>query len=178
MSEPQSSKPRKRIYVIIGLVSILGILSYKAIFSWPAEVQVRERQADFLTAIEEGDYGRLDDLISAGYNDQWEFDKEAILAAIGDIRSQFFGLQIKWSAAGENFESDAASMKGELGFDGTGTPVSNMILNRASRVEGPFTFHWIKEGILPWEWKLTRVEHADLEVPSRYTPGQLRKRTF
>ena len=62
---------------------------------------------------------------------------------------------------------------GNLKIDGTGNQITEMIIKETrTHLLDPFTFHWKKSGFLPWSWKLIRIEHSKLEVPSGYVPGK------
>ena len=50
--------------------------------------------------------------------------------------------------------------------------VEMIIKETRTHLLDPFTFHWKKSGFLPWSWKLIRIEHSKLEVPSGYVPGK------
>ena len=85
----------------------------------------------------------------------------------------FLSFQANWQNNSIRKTSETYQITGNLKIDGTGNQITEMIIKETrTHLLDPFTFHWKKSGFLPWSWKLIRIEHSKLEVPSGYVPGK------
>lgn len=138
-----------------------------------AEGQVRHRSEDFRRALAEGRSSKVMHMVSQDYRDQWGMDREQIGAALRDVSRQFLTLRIDWLdprfAAGPD---GSITLTSKPRVDGKSlTPIGEIMLSSARRLDQPFTFHWKKEGWWPWTWRLVHISHPEFELPAGYSPG-------
>jgi len=165
---------RKRILTIAAAI-VFVFLAYHVVFKWPAKKMAASRQQQFIEAIEQKKFGRVERLTSENYKDNFDFDRDKLILALRDLRSPavFQELSLNWEVTEVKREDDAVVIIGTMRYEGTG-PAAPYALNYAKKFEGtPFTFRWTKNGILPWSWQLEEFSHPDLEIPSGYVPGDL-----
>ena len=96
------------------------------------------------------------------------------LPRLEDYAKHFFlYFQANWENNSIRKVSETFHITGNLKIDGKGNQVTEMIMQESKKhLLHPFTFHWIKSSPLPWSWKLIKIEHSKLEVPSGYVPGK------
>ncbi len=160
----------KANWIIIATILVMG---YLIAFRWTSERQLRSKQEALITAIEDGSWRRCEKHISSDYADRWGWTREDLGKAIKDVRSQFMVLSLDFQAPTWDIAGDTATVRGRVKVSGTGIGIGNAIIREANRLEAPGIFTWKKESWLPWDWKLVRLDHADLDVPSSYEPGDL-----
>jgi hypothetical protein len=143
-----------------------------------AESQVRHRAEAFRRALAEGRSAKAWHMVSAEYRDQWNMDRDQVGSALRDVSRQFLTLRVDW--VDPRFERTAdggVAMTTLPRLEGKSlTPVGEMMLSTARRLEQPFTFTWRKEGWWPWTWRLVSITNPDLEIPQGYSPGMFSDR--
>ncbi len=112
-------------------------------------------------------------MVSTDYRDQWTMDRDQIGSALRDVSRQFLTLRLEWTEARYDRTPDGAiALTTTPRLDGKPlTPIGEMMLSTARRLDQPFTFHWKKEGWWPWTWRLVNITNPSLEIPDGYSPG-------
>lgn len=138
-----------------------------------AESQVRHRAEGFRRALTDGRSAKAWNMVSTDYRDQWAMDRDQIGSALRDVSRQFLTLRLEWSDARYDRSPDGSiALTTTPRLDGKPlTPIGEMMLSTARRLDQPFTFHWKKEGWWPWTWRLVNITNPALEIPDGYTPG-------
>lgn len=162
----------------------LAALQLAAFIAWvmsqglTAESQVRHRAEGFRRALADGRSAKAGHMVSASYRDQWGMDRDQIGAALRDISRQFLTLRVEWvDPVCADTGDGGITMTTVMRLDGRSmTPVGEMMLSLARRLDQPFTFHWRKEGWWPWTWRLVGISNPALEIPEGYTPGMFSDR--
>ncbi len=160
----------KRLLLVLVaiLVAMWGLPRLSS--SW----HLHHRQAELLTAIEQHQSGRLEQLVSPDYADQWNFTWQQIHSSMEDVSAQFLSLVIveadpQWILHGKTADHSARlTLKGI-----PATPFGTEMVSRAAKLQQPFTFTWKKESFWPWSWRLIRVANEELHLDSDYRPGML-----
>jgi len=143
-----------------------------------AESQVRHRAEGFRRALADGRSAKAWHMVSADYRDQWGMDRDQIGSALRDVSRQFLTLRVEWAdpqfVAGLDRTMTLTTLPR---LDGRAiSPVGEMMLSTARRLDQPFTFHWKKEGWWPWTWRVVSITNPDLELPAGYSPGMFSDR--
>ena len=143
-----------------------------------AESQVRHRAEAFRRALAEGRSAKAWHMVSADYRDQWDMDRDQIGSALRDVSRQFLTLRVEWVDPRYEAAADGGlTLTTVPRLDGKSlTPVGEMMLSTARRLEQPFTFHGKKEGWWPWTWRIVNITNPALEIPEGYTPGMFSDR--
>lgn len=138
-----------------------------------AESQVRHRAEGFRRALADGRSAKAWNMVSTDYRDQWTMDRDQIGSALRDVSRQFLTLRLEWTEARYDRTPDGAiALTTTPRLDGKPlTPIGEMMLSTARRLDQPFTFHWKKEGWWPWTWRLVNITNPSLEIPDGYSPG-------
>lgn len=138
-----------------------------------AESQVRHRAEGFRRALADGRSAKAWNMVSPDYRDQWTMDRDQIGSALRDVSRQFLTLRLEWTEARYDRTPDGAiALTTTPRLDGKPlTPIGEMMLSTARRLDQPFTFHWKKEGWWPWTWRLVNITNPSLEIPDGYSPG-------
>lgn len=138
-----------------------------------AESQVRHRAEGFRRALTDGRSAKAWNMVSAEYRDQWSMDRDQIGSALRDVSRQFLTLRLEWTEARfDRLPDGTMALTTTPRLDGKPlTPIGEMMLSTARRLDQPFTFHWKKEGWWPWTWRLVNITNPSLDIPDGYTPG-------
>lgn len=153
-------------------VVLAGIAIFLFAVEWRPENQVRKHQMALLQAGERGSEGKLGDLISENYSDPWGFNKEQIMLTFKDARRQFIVLQVIPSDVQIQLDGDTATVSSKVEFRGTG-PYAEVLMREINGINSPWIFIWKKEGSMPWEWKLIRLENPEMPKLQGYQPGNM-----
>lgn len=136
---------------------------------------IERKQSAFLETIGNAAWPKCEKLVSEHYADQWKLTRTDLLLVFKDIRSQFLSVAISLRNGSLTIDEGHATYSGFLHLEGRGLGIGAQAQSEIDRLEDPFSFQWDKESILPWSWKLVRVEHPTLEKPEGYQPGDLIK---
>jgi hypothetical protein len=173
--------PRRPLLLALALLAIL-VAVYLFGIRWRPEATVRRNHTAFIGAIEDKKWGKCRGLIAEQYGDKWGFNRADVTLAIEDVASQFIlVLDFEWTTTrltpGDDGKTYTLVGKGKM--SGKGTPLAAMIVNQsAAYAAEPFTFVWKKQSSMPWDWKLQKIEHPTLDVPSGYHPGDIGRATL
>ena len=164
-----------RIRIAVALLLIAGGFIGAQSFRWKDEKGAQRAHEKFLARVADRRWSKVRSMISVEYSDRWGFDREKVTRALQDVGGQFFiDLQIDWQTDSIVAGDEIFTITGRMEIDGRGGPAAELIL-RQGRVylSETFIFHWRREGLLPWKWKLLKMEHPTIEVPAGYQPGDM-----
>jgi hypothetical protein len=155
-----------------GLLAILWI-AYLALFEWNGNAMVTSRQARLFEFVSNKKWGKCDAFVSESYHDQWDFDKAGALLSLKDIGSQFLVLHIEVKELFVIVDGKTGRAETRVRLSGSGSPLSQLIVTEANRIEPPFIVHWRKESWTPWSWRIVRIENTGMPDLHGYRPGDL-----
>lgn len=139
-----------------------------------AEAQVAYRTEHLRKALAAKSSDRFYTFLSDEYSDQWGLSGDELRLAVRDVNAQFFDLKVEWENPALTVADNTAVLRARPKLDGRAlSPVGDFMLREARKFQEPFEFHWQKEGIWPWSWKIVRIAQPDLELPRGYRPGIL-----
>ncbi len=154
-------------------IGALLLLVHSALFRWPAERQVRAKQESLLVAVQDASWGRCEKLISSSYQDRWGWNHDDIVLVMKDVRSQFMVLTLTMNEPVQSVAGGVGTVNTGIRVSGRPLGLGSGIQSRLNRVKKPATFTWTKESFWPWSWRLTKIDHSDVDVPETYQPGDL-----
>ncbi len=140
------------------------------------EGQVLGVQRDFLEAIENRDWGDVEERIAPAYADRWELDAQGVGKVVTWLRRQFLFLEIipgdspRMVVSHSELGRDRVArvmLRQVLRIEGRGGPYCDQIMARANAVAGPFDFHWERKGRWPQAWQLVQIDHPSLNVSAQ-----------
>jgi hypothetical protein len=158
------TRPRLLLIIAALLLILSGWLVRYCFFQPPAE-QLARVQAQLIRAVEKRDWKTLESLLSPDFLDDYENDRASALESARQIFSGYFTLTIKTETTYNKGTNEVGMVFQKLKFEGTGTPVSQMVTTRVNQTTEPFVFHWHKKGRWPWNWKLNQVQNEYLNSP-------------
>jgi hypothetical protein len=155
---------------------LLAVLAWLGWAVWPAfnpTAEVARRQTEFLEALSTADTSTIADLASDHYRDVWDYDREKLVLAIGDLGPALAGLAIVAEENAPVREGATATVTTRLQALGNPLgPGASFVQSQLQRAREPVVFHWQKESLWPRSWRLVRIEHPTLQPPAGYSPGQ------
>ena len=165
---------RYSLLKISGLIFFILFIYIIQSFRWSGEKGAQKAHENFISYFSEKRFGKCSNYISEEYSDQWHFNNDEIALALRDYAKHFFlYFQANWENNSIRKVSETFHITGNLKIDGKGNQLTEIIMKESNKhLLHPFTFHWIKSNPLPWSWKLIKIEHSKLEVPSGYVPGK------
>lgn len=139
-----------------------------------AQSQVAHRTEALRQALASKNSEQVFSFLSEDYADQWNLSGDQLRLAVRDVNAQFLTLQVQWEDPQLTVDGRTATLTAKPRLEGkTLTAVGEYMLRESRRFQAPFEFHWQKEGIWPWSWKVTRLAQPELQIPSGYRPGML-----
>jgi hypothetical protein len=160
-----------RAFWIAVACTLILVFAYLFGYRWRPSIAVQFKQRAFLESLEDNSEDELADLVSADYSDSWGLKKPKLTQAFKDLRRHFLFLNFEASDIKVALDGDEARVSAIVKLSGRGSPIAEIIMDRANRVEAPFVFVWRKEGGAPWKWRLVSVTNADLPDLQGYRPG-------
>lgn len=152
------TKPRLFLIASVLLLILSGWLVRYCFFQSPAE-QLARVQAQLIRAVEKRDWNTIEAFLSPDFLDDHENDRASALESAKQIFSGFFTLTIKTETTYNKGTQEIGMVFQKLKIEGTGTPVSQRVMERVDQTTEPFVFHWHKKGRWPWDWKLNQVQN-------------------
>jgi hypothetical protein len=153
------------------LFAVLFALLFSTIFClrlWRAERQAELHTAHLLKAAGKRDWTKVAAFLDDSYADQWGHDKSSALDDARQALAQFFSLTITGRELAADANLKRASVSTRLRFDGSGTAIAQEVARRVNSLQSPFTFEWRRKSWKPWDWKLVRVDNAELQIDRNF----------
>jgi hypothetical protein len=141
-------------FVVLGL----GWLGWW-VFGRSAEEQLAARQATFLTALEERDWGQVKSMLTPDYLDDYGHNRDSAVEDAKQVLGSFFTLTIKPEVVQKQVLPDLAVVKLKIRIEGKGLGLSEAVISQVNSLEKPWYFHWHKKGRWPWDWKVVQIHH-------------------
>jgi hypothetical protein len=144
--------------------SVLLALALYAAWLWQPERQVRLHTAHFLKAVERRNWDGVQGFVSDKYSDRWGHDKEIVVREAREVFRQFVLLTVQ----NETVACDVAAGTGiahtRVKLAGNGGPLAQFAVEKVNRLREPFVFEWRSMSWKPWDWRLVRVDHPELDL--------------
>lgn len=156
----------KKSAAIAGIAVILPMLF--CLHLWQPERQVLKHHEHLLQAASDRNWKRLTEMMDEKYTDRWGHDRAGAIAESREVLSQFFALTITGEPGECVISGNIATLPAHLKLAGNGTAVAEMAVNEVNALTGPFVFEWTRKSWKPWDWKLTRVDNRQLNIPEGY----------
>ncbi|MBB5037331.1 hypothetical protein [Prosthecobacter dejongeii] len=136
-------------------------------FGWwvwgtPAEKQMLAAQAEFLTALEDRDWDEVKGLLATTYTDAMGHTRETAVEDAQQILSQFISITLQTQNLHFQTQKDQGQTAIQIRMDGQGLGFGPMVMARVNAMQEPWQFHWHKEGLWPWTWRILRIHHPEL----------------
>ena len=143
---------------------VLATIAWRCFWLWQPERQLLLHQASFRDAIERRDWSKVQDLMDPAYADRWGYTRDTGVQAGRQYLGQFFALTVNAQLVSDQLTPDGGTITEHWQIDGTGTGLAGMIEEYANQAHAPFVFQWRHRSWKPWDWTLTRVDNAELNL--------------
>ncbi len=147
------------------ILSALLIIIMWCAWLWRPEHQIRLHQLHFLRAFEERDWKDIAGFLDDEYADRWGHDKAFVLREGREVFRQFLWLTVAGEIVRADVSGDAAQVEARVRLAGRGSPIAEMAIERANALNAPFVFEWKRRSWKPWDWRMTRLDQPELEIP-------------
>ncbi len=131
---------------------------------WQPERQVRLHTTHFLKKVERRNWDGAGAFLAADYEDRWGHDKAGALGAARDVFRQFLFLTIENRTDAVQLAGNRAETRTVIKISGRGGPLAELVSERVNTLRGPFVFSWRRASGKPWDWRLVRIDHPELNV--------------
>ena len=140
---------------------------------WSGQKGAKRAHEHFIQYLSDRRWSKCSQMISEQYDDQWKFNRNDISLALRDFGRHFYiSLSVDWKTISTTETGSSYNIIGTMKIEGSGNPVTGHIIKEARPyLLDPFTFTWSRSGIMPWSWKLGKIKHPSIKVPSGYVPG-------
>jgi hypothetical protein len=146
------------------LVVAFVIAAARCIWLWQPERQIFLHQRHLLDAAENHKWSKIAGFLDSNFRDRFGHDKAWALRESQEVLRQFFALTIHDRDTTLEMSRDTAKVKTYLRLEGTGTPIAEAAQEAVNSAQDqPFEFSWRHASWLPWDWKLTSVDHPLIE---------------
>jgi hypothetical protein len=154
---------RIKLYTITAIFA-LAVLGVRCFLLWQPQRQAILHNEHLLDAAAARDWAKVAAFMDDAYADRWEHDKAS---AVDDVRlalGQFFALTITGEEVDCAGSGDERVVSAKLKMSGGGTAIAQEVQRRVNELKTPFTFRWTRKSWKPWDWKLARVDNAELSI--------------
>ena len=149
--------------VVFGLL-ILGGYCFNM---WQPKRQIELHQKNFLLALEDRNWRRVNAFLAADYSDRFGHDRATVVKDLRDVLRQFFAVTIRAQGTQTDHSPGRATITTNITVSGTGPGLTDFITTEVNRLTTPWVFSWRRASFLPWDWQLEKVDNAGLNVPER-----------
>lgn len=133
---------------------------------WQPDRQLELHSAHFLQAVETKDFGALESFIDAAYADQWGHDRALLLTRMRAVLRYTRNLRLEAREALPLPNGDTGEWRARITASGDDNELVVLIKERINSLHEPFHLQWRRKSWKPWDWKLTGVTNAALELPA------------
>lgn len=153
--------PRQIAFAALLALIALGIFLMAL---WSPERQVRLHQKNLLKAVSKRDWERAASFMAEDYSDRWGHDKANVIELGREAFRHVLFLEITMRDERVAVLEDQGRVETRLDVKSSGSPVAQMIVDRADGFRQPFDFRWEHRSWKPWDWQLTGFDQPDLEM--------------
>lgn len=153
---------RTGFYAGLLLAVVLGLYLFRL---WQPQRQVELHSTHLLRSLEQKDWARLSASVDEGYADRWGHDRALLLARLREVLRYARNLRIESQVEAVRAEPGEGTWSARITVDAEPNELTAFIKERVNALDAPFELHWRRNSGKPWDWKLTRVSHAALELP-------------
>lgn len=156
--------------IALGAGGVALALALAAAWLWQPERQVRRQTGHLLRAVEKRDWDQMQEFLADNYADRWGHDKEFVRREMREVFRQFLFLTVQNETLSCQIEGPIGTTQTCVKILGSGGPVAQMVIEKVNELREPFTFSWAKQSWKPWDWRLIRIEQAELnlEMPATF----------
>ena len=159
--EEHKTKKSKEVTMPGEIAVLIGL---RCAWLWQPERQVRLHQEHLLQAVQDRDWWKFDGFFDDGFRTPTGRDKAWALQQSREVLGQFNTLEIRASDTTITMEGGTARVRALIRIEGTGSELAETAKSEVNGSDEPFEFVWKRISWLPWEWRLTGVEHPLLHL--------------
>lgn len=157
------TRPPRWLFYLPALIALVWLGWW--LFGQPPAEQVRRAQEKFLSAVEKRDWKKVQSSLASDYSDTLGLTQETAPGAAAEVLNNFLFLTLNTDLQLITATATTAQVQARIQMEGRGLGLSAVIMDRVNTMQGPWQFHWRKDGPWHWDWKLTRIHHEELYLP-------------
>jgi len=154
-----------RRHLVLILAAAALVLLVWCLWLWQPARQLRRHTEQLLATIEHTKWRNLSDIIADDYSDRWGQDKALLTEHARQAFAQFFVITVKSSDLEIQESEGVGTVRARVALTGRGGPLADLVIGRAAELKEPFSFTWRQASWKPWDWKLSRIDQPELEIP-------------
>ncbi len=143
--------------------ALLALALYAA-WLWQPARQVQRHTAHFLKAVERRNSDKIAAFLADDYSDRWGHDKEFVVRETREVFRHFIFIEIQNDPAEPSFAGSEATLRSPVKISGQGSPIAQYVMEKVNALRTPFFFTWRRGSWKPWDWRLMRIDHSELEI--------------
>ena len=146
-----------RLWALLGVAALLSFL-----YQIQPERQVLRHQQKLLDAFAGKKWDKAGALIAPDFSTRWGQNRESVIEDARGVLQHYFVLDILCEEPVCFVEEKTARITTRIRMAGRGSPVAELVNQRANELRQPWTFEWVRPGWQTWKWELRRVEQPEL----------------
>lgn len=153
-----------RIGLYGGLLAaiVIGLYLFQL---WQPERQIELHSIHFLRAMEQKDWRAMSDRIDPAYRDQWQQDREVLLARLRAVLQYARNLKLDAHEPLVVATSSGPEWRARITVGADENELTALIKARVNPLQEPFRLLWRQQSWKPWDWTLIRASNEALELP-------------
>ena len=153
---------RNGFYRGLSIAVLIGLFLFRL---WQPERQIRCHTENLFHAIEYKNWEKMADFIGNDYQDQWGHDHARVIERSREVFLYLRRVQIGSSSVTVRIDNHRAQWSGKIIIEADQNEVAALVKERVNSLTTPFELEWTRLSAKPWDWKLSRVTNASLEIP-------------
>ena len=150
-------------WLLTALSALLVLWLVWLFLLWRPARQAELHTLNLLERASARDWPAVEAMMAADYRDAWGHDRASAIDEARQLFSHFFALQIVALAPLRiTDENEALAVSAPVGVFGSGTAVTQAVIEEVREARGDAVFIWRRAGGCPWQWALAEVRHAEL----------------
>ncbi len=146
--------------VVLALITWLLV----SLYQWQPERQVARHFDDWVQAVEDRKWKRIEGMFHDDYSDPWGFDKATVLREAREAMRHFFAPVVTAHEVAIQVDETTGEVRCRLTIDGDGTTVAGLIRHELNSRRPVFVLHWERTDWRPWHWQIKRIESEDISL--------------
>lgn len=159
--------------VVIGFCAgvALAVAGFAAVYVMDPDRGLARSWEGFIADIQERDASATAGYLAGDYSDGWGFTQQSLSADLRRMMPAFSHLSLTLSDVTIDRRGSAAVVSARVRMTAAGHGYVADATRQVNGLTEPFVLHWKRDGMLPWRWKIVRVEQAQFDA-RRYGAGR------
>jgi hypothetical protein len=125
----------------------------------------------FIADIEDRNASATAGYLDGDYSDSWGYTQQTLSSDLRRMMPAFSRLTLTLSDVTIDRSGARAVISARVGMTAGGYGYVTDAARQINGLKEPFVLHWKRDGLLPWKWKVVRIEQAEFDA-RRYGAGR------